>query len=999
MPHTTPAPSTFSVADIRKSFLDFFASRGHTVVPSSSLVPGNDPTLMFVNSGMVQFKDVFLGTDKRPYVRAASVQACLRAGGKHNDLENVGYTARHHTFFEMLGNWSFGDYFKRESIQWGWELLTQVYKLPPERLLVTVYEEDDEAYAIWTKEIGLPADRVIRIGDNKGKRYASDNFWMMADTGPCGPCSEIFYDHGPHIPGGPPGSADEDGDRFIEIWNHVFMQFDMQADGSVKPLPAPCVDTGMGLERLAAILQHVHSNYEIDIFDALIKAASRETGEQDLNNKSLRVIADHIRATAFLVSDGVNPSNEGRGYVQRRIIRRAIRHGYKLGKKEPFFNKLVPDLVALMGAAYPRLAANAERIQDVLRIEEERFFETLEIGMEVLDFYTSPKAFALQAALESLGATFARANEYYKNRLFDAFVSWEGKEWPALVVAKSSETQMSPSDRISYAVKVARSELAFSELKNLPRANKILLLLSDDPDGADIDRYTHEMNGVEEFFVVKKVPAKPSMSLVLPGDVAFKLHDTYGFPLDLSADVCRERGVDVDEAGFAAAMEKQKSQARAAGKFKMDKALEYAGEGHAFTGYELLEEPAKVAALYADGASVQELKEGQSGIVVLNTTPFYAESGGQVGDTGVLKAEGVQFGVTDTQKIRATVFGHHGTQTQGRLRVGDAVMAKVDTAARAATVRNHSATHLMHLALRKVLGDHVQQKGSLVNAERTRFDFSHNAPVTDAQILEIEQQVNAEILSNEATDASVMAMEAAQQTGAMMLFGEKYGDEVRVLRIGTSIELCGGTHVKRTGDIGLFKIVAESGVAAGVRRVEAVTGEGALSYLQSLESTVQSAAGALKTSPQDLQPRIAQMLDQVKSLEKEIAALKGRLASSQGDELVTQAIDIKGLKVLAARLDGADAKALRDTMDKLKDKLKTAVIVLAAADGAKVQIAAGVTADSTGRIKAGELVNFVAQQVGGKGGGKADMAMAGGTEPSKIDAALQSVQAWVAERA
>ncbi|WP_092131717.1 alanine--tRNA ligase [Polaromonas sp. YR568] len=882
MSTSTPTSNTapvITVSEIRKTFLDFFASKGHTVVPSSSLVPGNDPTLMFTNSGMVQFKDVFLGTDKRPYVRAASVQACLRAGGKHNDLENVGYTARHHTFFEMLGNWSFGDYFKRESLKWAWELLTEVYKLPPERLLATVYAEDDEAFDIWTKEIGLPPERVIRIGDNKGGRYKSDNFWMMADTGPCGPCSEIFYDHGDHIPGGPPGSPDEDGDRFIEIWNNVFMQFDMAADGSVTKLPAPCVDTGMGLERLAAILQHVHSNYEIDIFAALIKAAARETGEKDLDNKSLRVIADHIRATAFLVSDGVNPSNEGRGYVQRRIIRRAIRHGYKLGKKTPFFHKLVADLVKLMGDAYPKLKTDEARITAVLKAEEERFFETLEIGMTILD------------------------------------------------------------------------------------------------------------------------TALAGGAKVLPGDVAFKLHDTYGFPLDLSADVCRERGVEVDEDGFKAAMDKQKNQARAAGKFKMDKALEYIGSGNTFTGYELLEEPAKVLALYADGVAVQALNAGQSGVVVLDTTPFYAESGGQVGDQGRLTAGGATFTVDDTLKIKADVFGHHGTQEAGTLKVGDTVTAQVNTALRAATVRNHSATHLMHKALREVLGDHVQQKGSLVNAERTRFDFAHNAPVTDAQIRDIEARVNAEILSNVATDASVMAMEDAQKSGAMMLFGEKYGETVRVLTIGSSKELCGGVHVKRTGDIGLFKIVAEGGVAAGVRRVEAVTGENALAYLQSLESTVQSAAGSLKASPSELQGRIGQVLDQVKSLEKEIAALKGKLASSQGDELLTQAVDVKGLKVLAAKLEGADAKTLRDTMDKLKDKLKTAVIVLAAVDGDKVQIAAGVTADSVGKVKAGELVNFVAQQVGGKGGGKADMAMAGGTDASKLGDALKSVQAWVTERA
>ncbi len=658
-----------SVADIRKTFLDFFASKGHTVVASSPLVPGNDPTLMFTNSGMVQFKDVFLGSDKRSYVRAASVQACLRAGGKHNDLENVGYTARHHTFFEMLGNWSFGDYFKRDSLKWAFELLTEVYKLPAEKLWATVYIEDDEAYDIWTKEIGLPPERVVRIGDNKGGRYMSDNFWMMADTGPCGPCSEIFYDHGPEIAGGPPGSPEQDGDRYIEIWNNVFMQFDMQPDGSLNNLPAPCVDTGMGLERLAAILQHVHSNYEIDIFDALIKAASRETGCTDIQNKSLRVIADHIRATAFLVSDGVVPSNEGRGYVQRRIVRRAIRHGYKLGQKTPFFHKLVPDLVKLMGAAYPSLASQEKRITDILKAEEERFFETLEVGMQILD-----------AALEG---------------------------------------------------------------------------------------------GVK----------------VLPGEVAFKLHDTYGFPLDLSADVCRERDLSVDEAGFTAAMERQKSQARAAGKFKMDRALEYTGAGNTFVGYDELQATAKVLALYVEGTPVAEIKAGQSGVVVLDTTPFYAESGGQVGDQGLLQTAGAQFEVEDTLKIKADVFGHHGVLTQGSLKVGDAVQAQVNTDVRTATVRNHSATHLMHKALREVLGDHVQQKGSLVNAERTRFDFAHNAPITDEQILAIEGRVNQEIWANPATQARVMDIESAQKTGAMMLFGEKYGETVRVLDIGSSREL------------------------------------------------------------------------------------------------------------------------------------------------------------------------------------------------------------------
>jgi alanyl-tRNA synthetase len=870
---------TSSVADIRKTFLDFFASKGHTVVPSSPLVPGNDPTLMFTNSGMVQFKDVFLGTDRRPYVRAASVQACLRAGGKHNDLENVGYTARHHTFFEMLGNWSFGDYFKRDALKWAWELLTQVYKLPADKLWATVYIDDDEAYDIWTREIGVPPERVVRIGDNKGAKYQSDNFWMMADTGPCGPCSEIFYDHGSDIAGGPPGSPDQDGDRYIEIWNNVFMQFDMQEDGSVKPLPAPCVDTGMGLERLAAILQHVHSNYEIDLFDDLIKAASKATGEKDLGNKSLRVIADHIRATSFLVSDGVIPGNEGRGYVQRRIIRRAIRHGYKLGKKTPFFHKLVADVVRLMGDAYPRLRADEKRITEVLKAEEERFFETLANGMEILD-----------AALEG------------------------GQK-------------------------------------------------------------------------------------VLPGEVAFKLHDTYGFPLDLSADVCRERGVTVDEAGFQAAMDKQKAAGRAAGKFRMDRALDYTGAGHKFSGYEQLEETARVVALYKDGTPVQQLVQGDDGVVVLDTTPFYAESGGQVGDCGVLEAEGVEFGVGDTQKIKADVFGHHGNQAQGTLKVGDVVKARVDAQRRHATMRNHSVTHLMHKALREVLGAHVQQKGSLVDPDKTRFDFTHNQAVSDEEIHEIERRVNEEILANAPTQARVMGIEAAQKTGAVMLFGEKYGEEVRVLDIGSSRELCGGTHVGRTGDIGLFKVTSEGGVAAGIRRIEAVTGANALAYLQDLESTVKSVAATLKTPSGELQGRIGQVLEQVRSLEKEVAQLKGKLASSQGDELMAQAVDVKGIKVLAARLEGADAKTLRDTMDKLKDKLKSAAIVLAAVDGNKVQIAAGVTQDAMGKVKAGELVNFVAQQVGGKGGGKPDLAMAGGTEPGKLAAALQSVPAWVAERA
>ncbi|MEQ1535749.1 MAG: alanine--tRNA ligase [Burkholderiaceae bacterium] len=872
----------FSVADIRKSFLDFYAAKGHTVVESSSLVPGNDPTLMFTNSGMVQFKDVFLGLDKRNYVRAASVQACLRAGGKHNDLENVGYTARHHTFFEMMGNWSFGDYFKRDSLKWGWELLTKVYGLPAEKLLATVYIDDQEAYDIWHNEIGLPADRIVRIGDNKGKKYASDNFWMMADTGPCGPCSEIFYDHGAHIPGGPPGSPEEDGDRFIEIWNHVFMQFDMQADGSLVKLPAPCVDTGMGLERLAAILQHVHSNYEIDIFDTLIKAAGRETGMTDLNNKSLRVIADHIRATAFLVSDGVVPSNEGRGYVQRRIIRRAIRHGYLLGKKTPFFHKLVADLVSVMGTAYPNMAKQQQRITEVLKTEEERFFETLETGMKLLD----------------------------------------------------------------------------GSLK-------------------DGDK-------------------------VLDGEVAFKLHDTYGFPLDLTADVCRDRGVEVDAAGFDAAMLRQKTMARAAGKFKMDKALEYTGELNAFVGYEQLQFTSKIIALYAEGTPATVLNAGQNGVIVLDTTPFYAESGGQVGDEGTISTGSGSFEVQDTQKIKADVYGHHGVLSSGSLKVGDAVTAQVDLATRAKTIRNHSATHLMHKALREVLGEHVLQKGSLVNAERTRFDFAHNAPVTDSQILAIEAQVNAEILNNAAASAKVMDIESAKATGAMMLFGEKYGETVRVLEIGSSKELCGGVHVQRTGDIGLFKIVSEGGIASGVRRIEAVTGQNALAYLQDLEATAAKAASALKVTVPELGERLQSLLDQNKALEKEIAGLKGQLASHQGDALLSQAIDLKGIKFLVAKMEGVSAadaaQTLRDTVGKLKDKLKSAVVVLASVDAGKVQLATGATADVMSKVKSGDLVNFLAAQVGGKGGGRPDMAMAGGTDASGLDKALASAQGWVSEK-
>ncbi|CUA94679.1 alanine--tRNA ligase [Thiomonas bhubaneswarensis] len=913
-----------NVSDIREKFLAYFESQGATRVPSSSLVPGNDPTLLFTNSGMVQFKDVFLGQDQRPYKRATTAQRCVRAGGKHNDLENVGYTARHHTFFEMLGNFSFGDYFKREAIRYAWELLTRVYKLPAEKLWVTVYAEDDEAHDIWAKEVGVPVERIIRIGDNKGARYASDNFWQMADTGPCGPCSEIFYDHGPEVWGGPPGSPEEDGDRYIEIWNLVFMQFEryaageerfdtedqakarkaqVEAEGGIglvskdgaayklaifrqKPLPKPCVDTGMGLERIAAVLQHVHSNYEIDLFQALIKAAARETATADLGHASLKVIADHIRACAFLIVDGVIPGNEGRGFVLRRIVRRAIRHGYKLGVRQPFFYRLVPDLAEQMGAAYPELAEARNRVADVLQAEEGRFFETIEHGMGMLD--------AELAALRAAGGN------------------------------------------------------------------------------------------------------------LLPGELAFKLHDTFGFPLDLTQDVCREHGMKVDEEAFDAAMARQREQARAAGKFKMQAALDYVGDKTRFDGYEhLLVKEARVVALYKDGTSVAELRAGDNGVVVLDRTPFYAESGGQVGDSGVL-FEGdscnLRFVVHDTQKIQAEVFGHHGTLESGSLKVGEIVAAQVDAERRAATMRNHSVTHLMHKALRLVLGDHVQQKGSLVDADKTRFDFAHDAPMSDDEIARVERMVNEEILANAATVARVMPIDEAKGLGAMMLFGEKYGDTVRVLDIGTSRELCGGTHVARTGDIGLFKIVFEGGVAAGIRRVEAITGLNALAFVQQQNALVARLSRTLKAPAEESVAKVEQLLEQQRQIEKDLAQLKAQQAAAQGDALVSQAIDIGGTSVLLARMDGLDAKGLREAVDRIKSKLKTGVVLLASAEGDKVQLAAGVTADRIASIKAGDLVSAAAQAVGGKGGGRPDFAMAGGSQPAQIDAALAQARDLLQQR-
>ena len=868
---------TMKSAEIRSKFLEFFAQRGHAVVASSPLVPGNDPTLLFTNSGMVQFKDVFLGKELRPYKRATTSQRSVRAGGKHNDLENVGYTARHHTFFEMLGNFSFGDYFKRDAIHFAWDLLTGVYKLPKEKLWVTVYETDEEAYAIWAKEIKVPEERIARIGDKPGG--GSDNFWQMGETGPCGPCSEIFYDHGPGIPGGPPGSPDADGDRYIEIWNLVFMQYNRDDAGKLHPLPKPSVDTGMGLERIAAVMQGVHSNYEIDLFQDLIKAAARETRVKDLASNSLKVIADHIRATSFLIVDGVIPGNEGRGYVLRRIIRRAIRHGYKLGQTEPFFHRLVEDLALVMGEAYPELVKAKERVTRVLKTEEERFAETLEHGMKVL------------------------------------------------------EGALTREDRM------------------------------------------------------------------LDGETVFQLYDTFGFPVDLTADIARERDVRVDYAGFEAAMQRQRERARAASKFTVSAGVEYSGGPTEFHGYDTLTLEGTVAALYREGAPVEEIAAGETAVVVLDRTPFYAESGGQVGDRGELAGVNGSFSVGDTQKIQADVFGHKGELKAGRMRVGDRVMAAVDSVARARAAWNHSATHLMHAALRKVLGAHVQQKGSMVDSQRTRFDFSHNEPMAEAQLRQVESLVNHEVRRNAEVSVRVLKYDDAIKAGAMALFGEKYGDEVRVIGMGEfSTELCGGTHVRRTGDIGFFKIVSESGVAAGIRRVEAVTAEGALAYVQEQEERLGEAAALLKAQPQDLGQKIAQLMDATRALEKELARLKSKAASAQGDDLALQAAEVKGVKVLAVALEGADAKALRETLDKLKDKLKSAAVVLASTEGGKVTLIAGVTADLTARVKAGELVNFVAQQVGGKGGGRADMAQAGGTDAAKLPAALASVQAWVEQK-
>ena len=861
--------------EVRARFLEFFRQKAHAVVPSSSLVPGNDPTLLFTNAGMVPFKDVFTGQDKRPYTRAASSQKCVRAGGKHNDLENVGYTARHHTFFEMLGNFSFGDYFKADAIPWAWEFITSPdwLGIDPQRLLVTVYHNDDEAYALWKDTVGVPAERIVRIGDNKGAPYASDNFWTMGDTGPCGPCTEIFYDHGAHIPGGPPGSPDEDGDRWIEIWNVVFMQFERHADGRMVPLPAPSVDTGMGLERISALMQGTHDNYRIDSFRILIEALAKRAGQAPYASASQKVIADHIRATCFLMLDGVLPGNEGRGYVLRRIMRRAIRHGYKLGLNEPFFHTLVGAMGEAMGAGYPELVDKRAWLEKTIRAEEDAFATTLDKGMKLLD-----------EAIAGLTST------------------------------------------------------------------------------------------------------------MIPGDVVFKLYDTYGFPVDLTADIARERSLSLDLDGYEREMAAQRDRARAASSFKIGGNLAYDGVDTCFTGYDALADDAQVVGLYRDGTAVDALTAGEAGVVVLDRTPFYAESGGQVGDAGRIGT----FRVDDTQKIKGSVFGHHGTLTEGRLAVGDSVRAEVTESLRRATMRNHSATHLLHRALRDVLGDHVAQKGSLVDAQRTRFDFSHPSPVTPAELAEIEDRVNRAVLANVEVGARLMGFDDAIASGAMALFGEKYGDEVRVLQMGPfSTELCGGTHVARTGDIGLFKILSESGVASGIRRIEAVTGDNALGYLRGLEATLRQAAERLRSGRDDLLDKIDAQIERGKSLEKELAALKGKLAGAASGDLVSQAREIKAVRVIAARVDGVAGNDLRDLQDQLKNKLGSGIVVLGAADGDKVSLIAGVTQDLTGRVRAGDLIKHVAAQVGGKGGGRPDMAQAGGTDVVALPTALESVFAYV----
>ena len=955
--------------ELRQKFLKFFESKGHTIVRSSSLVPHDDPTLLFTNAGMNQFKDVFLGFDKRPYNRATTAQKCVRAGGKHNDLENVGYTARHHTFFEMMGNFSFGDYFKRDAIHFAWEFLTspEWLNIPKDKLLATVYAEDDEAYNIWLNEIGMPAERIVRIGDNKGAKYASDNFWQMGDTGPCGPCSEIFYDHGEEIWGGIPGSPEEDGDRWIEIWNCVFMQFNRDEQGNMNPLPKPSVDTGMGLERMAAVMQHVHSNYEIDLFQDLLKAVARETGAAfSMEEPSLKVIADHIRSCSFLIADGVLPSNEGRGYVLRRIIRRAVRHGYKLGQKQAFFYKLVPDLVKEMGAAYPELKEKQTQIMEALRAEESRFGETLEKGMGLFNqVLNGMKFLKLESLLPQDGVgkplTLKTA---------------DGVEFTAASRVAPSKKQIVIRPRVSGSLNEGMyiDLQAALETAHIPDAKK--------PFAEALNTYL--MDNIA------------NSKLVIGGEHIFKLYDTYGFPYDLTADMARELGIELDEAGFEREMEAQRARARAAQSFKANAQLPYEGQDTEFKGYSERQTESKVLALYKDGEQVNELNEGDEGAIVIDFTPFYAESGGQVGDVGYIFAGENRFEVHDTQKIKAAVFGQFGVQTSGRLKVGDSVTAKVDDEIRNANMRNHSATHLMHKALRDVLGEHVEQKGSLVTAESTRFDISHPQAVTAEEIAEVERRVNEAILANVAVNAAIMSMEDAQKTGAMMLFGEKYGDEVRVLQMGGfSTELCGGTHVSRTGDIGLFKIISEGGIAAGVRRIEAITGLNALKWAQDQERLVKDIIAETKAQTEkDVLAKIQAGAAHAKALEKELARAKAELAVHAGAKLLDDAKDLGAAKLVAAQIE-ADAAALREIVTDLTGKSDNAVILLAAVNDGKVSLCAGVSKPLTNKVKAGDLVKFAAEQVGGKGGGRPDLAQAGGTDTDKLPKMLVSVEAWV----
>ena len=955
--------------ELRQKFLKFFESKGHTIVRSSSLVPHDDPTLLFTNAGMNQFKDVFLGFDKRPYNRATTAQKCVRAGGKHNDLENVGYTARHHTFFEMMGNFSFGDYFKRDAIHFAWEFLTspEWLNIPKEKLLATVYAEDDEAYNIWLNEIGMPAERIVRIGDNKGAKYASDNFWQMGDTGPCGPCSEIFYDHGEEIWGGIPGSPEEDGDRWIEIWNCVFMQFNRDEQGNMNPLPKPSVDTGMGLERMAAVMQHVHSNYEIDLFQDLLKAVARETGAPfSMEEPSLKVIADHIRSCSFLIADGVMPSNEGRGYVLRRIVRRAVRHGYKLGQKQAFFYKLVPDLVKVMGDAYPELKEKQTQIMEALRAEESRFGETLEKGMGLFNqVFNGMKFLKLESLLPQDGAGKPLALK-----------TAEGVEFTASSRAASGKKQIVIRPQVSGSLNEGMyiDLQAALETAHIPDAEK--------PFAEALNAYL--MDNIA------------NSKLVIGGEHIFKLYDTYGFPYDLTADMARELGIDLDEAGFNREMEAQRARARAAQSFKANAQLPYEGQDTEFKGYSERQTESKVLALYKDGEQVNELNEGDEGAIVIDFTPFYAESGGQVGDVGYIFAGENRFEVLDTQKIKAAVFGQFGVQTSGRLKVGDSVTAKVDDEIRNANMRNHSATHLMHKALRDVLGEHVEQKGSLVTAESTRFDISHPQAVTAEEIAEVERRVNEAILANVAVNAAIMSMEDAQKTGAMMLFGEKYGDEVRVLQMGGfSTELCGGTHVSRTGDIGLFKIISEGGIAAGVRRIEAITGLNALKWAQEQERLVKDIIAETKAQTEkDVLAKIQAGSAHAKALEKELARAKAELAVHAGAKLLDDAKDLGSAKLVAAQIE-ADAAALREIVTDLTGKSEQAIVLLAAVNDGKVSLCAGVSKPLTGKVKAGDLVKFAAEQVGGKGGGRPDLAQAGGSDVEKLPAMIDSVKDWV----